>query len=67
MEIPSITGGASGSNSSTGDVFIPASMFQFPEYPAALAASTKNSANMALSPLMIALIVAGLVIYKKVG
>jgi hypothetical protein len=64
---PSLGGGSASSGSSTGDVNIPPQLFQFPEYPQALAAVQGYNATASISPVMIgfALLVLLLATSKK--
>jgi hypothetical protein len=64
---PSLSGGSASSGASTGDVNIPPELFQFPEYPQALAAVQGYNATATISPTMIgfALLVLLLATSKK--
>lgn len=66
----SLSGGSASSGSSTGDVYLPAELFSFPEYPAALAANQQyggSGASFNINPVTVAVIVAGVFALKKWG
>lgn len=65
----SLSGGDASSGSSTGDVYIPPELFQFPEYPAALAANQRfnSAASIQINPVTVGLVFVGLLALKKWG
>lgn len=63
------SGASSANRVEYGNVIIPPELFQFPEYPAALAAGQgfNSPSNIQINPVTVGLVVAGLFVLKKWG